>query len=165
MGEIDNSTKPTMKDNVNDLGHNLSEVGNHLLKAAGNWVNIAWQEKQMEAEAVIAAGKFVGDHPDAALAVINPVALVAKKAGEEIYAENQRDLAPMVDAASKAGQALYNEASTLAADSSQRLRANAVEKPLTTLGEFVICPVLPLFHSVVSAVANPEVRTPATPTS
>ncbi|MBI2809396.1 MAG: hypothetical protein HYX67_01000 [Candidatus Melainabacteria bacterium] len=163
MGEIDNSTKPTMLDNVNELGHNMSEVGNHLLKAAGNWVSIAWQEKQMEADAAIAAGKFIAEHPTEAVvtATTGPGGLAAMKVGQKIYAENEKDLAPVVDAASKAGQALYNEASTLAMDSSQRLRTNATEKPVTTVAELLINPVLPLFHSVVSAVARPEARTPA----
>ncbi len=114
MGEIDNSTKPTMQDNVNELQKNMSEVGNHLLKAAGNWVSIAWQEKEMEADAAIAAGKYIAEHPTEVTATLaaGPIGLAAVKAGQELYSENKEDVIdPALDNAAKAGQALYSEAS------------------------------------------------------
>lgn len=145
MGEIENSSKPT------GIGQDLYDAGSHLLSAV-------WKVNEAQVKAVVGTGQFIAEHPTEAVVTVTtgPGGLVAMKAGQELYAENEKDLAPILDTVASAGQAFFSEASTLAMDSSKRLQNNISEKPLTMATELLICPVLPLFHSVISAAARPE---------
>lgn len=151
MGESELSEQPKNT----TISEDLYSAGSHLWSAV-------WKINEVQAKAVVGAaqsvGQFVEDHPSEVIvtAATGLTGLAAMKGGQELYAENKDDIAPVINEAARAGQAFLTEATQISMDSSRRLAANVREKPLTMAAEFLINPVLPAFHSAVSAAVKPE---------
>jgi hypothetical protein len=141
------------------ISEDLYSAGSHL------W-NAVWKINEVQAKAVVGAaqtvGQFVEDHPAEVIVTASTglPGLAVMKGGQELYAENKDDIAPVMNEAACAGQALLTEATQISMDSSRRLADNFREKPLTMAAEFLINPVLPAFHSLVSAAIKPEAQKP-----
>ncbi len=150
---------------INEQPKNTS-VTEDLYSAGHSLWNAAWKINEAQAKVAVGAaqtvGQFVEEHPGEVLvaATTGLPGLVAMKGAQELYAENKEDLAPIVDVAADAGQALLNEATQISMNSPKRLWENIKEKPLTMAGEFLINPVLPVFHSMLSAAVIPETQKP-----
>lgn len=137
-----------------------------LYSAGQSLWNAAWKVNEAQTKAVVATaqtvGQFVQEHPGEVLvtATTGLPGLVAMKGAQELYAENKEDLAPIVNVAAEAGQAMLTEATQISMNAPRRLLDNVREKPLTMAGEFLINPVLPVFHSIVSAAVKPGTQKP-----
>lgn len=150
MGESEISEQPKQTTATEDL----YSAGRHLWDAA-------WKINEAQVKAVVGAaqtvGQFVQEHPGevAVTAVAGLPGLAVMKGGQEIYAENKDDLAPIVKGAADAGQMIVSGVEQVSASTAKRLQENMAQKPVTSALELVVSPILPVVHASVSAAVRP----------